>query len=65
MSEHACTECHTMIHVVDEWESMADDEVITCPKCNTAFTLNYDEPYDEETGEANGYFYLDKIEWGK
>lgn len=61
MSEYACTECSATIEVGDEWESMRNEDVLTCPGCSTAFNLDYEETYDEETGECECYFYLDKV----
>ena len=52
-----CPSCKDRIEIFDAYNV---DEV-KCEKCGTKSELMYDEGYDEETGDEEPMFWLEKI----
>lgn len=54
-----CPDCGEEIHIENGWECLGDE--FTCPACNIILELNYDDIYDSESGEDNGFFYFEIV----
>lgn len=54
-----CIECKHDISELVNFDTLCDD-FIECPNCSTKMTVEYDESYDEESGNESGWFWLEK-----
>ena len=52
-----CNNCGYDIEIDDCWDSLGDE--IKCADCHHCYTLCYDEISNSETGEEQGWFYLE------
>jgi len=54
-----CLKCNEDVSNLMDWDSW--NEEIECPKCGNKMTVNYDESYDEESGEEDSWWWLEQV----
>lgn len=58
-----CPSCEKDIEVEVSFDNIY--KPFPCPHCETMIELCYEETYDAETYEEDGWFYLEKVEKSK
>ena len=53
-----CLKCKQDVSGLMNWDTLCED-FIECPNCGNKMTVEYDESYDEESGEENCWWWLE------
>lgn len=58
---YECLKCGLDLEDLVGWNTLTDD-FIACPKCGHKMTVEYDESYNDDTGEELCYFWVEDYE---
>lgn len=53
----SCPSCRQDIEVNADFDTIGNE--VVCPHCSAESNIWYDYCYDEQTGDENGWFYLE------
>lgn len=54
-----CPKCEGFIEIELGFDSIGAD--VTCPHCGSQLQVEYDESYDEESGDEYNWFWLKEV----
>ena len=58
MSYGHCLECKEDVSNLMSFDTLCEDFII-CPKCGNKMKVEYEESYDEATGEEDNWWWLE------
>jgi hypothetical protein len=54
-----CPKCYEEMPIKNLWDALGEE--CTCSSCGAIGILEYEETYDPESGEENGWFYFETM----